>query len=293
MLIISVNFIVMKVVKVLFAFLVLLSVWLESKAQGPIPPPPEVWITEVMYNPPESGIDSLEFVELRSYYALFQLDGFKFDSGIDYEFPAGARADSNGYVIVARDSVAFYNAFGISAYDWGGESLLNSGETISIESPYQLPDTVTYTNSTPWPDADGNGHSISLCGNTTYFANHDPSYWQASQNNTGVVVNGITIFADPGQPGNCATVGLSNQLDTETLLIYPNPTNSSFTLLFPELMDDAIFSMHDPMGSLIHYEAVTKGSSKLDKHMVLAPGIYLLKLETDEDHQAQYLVVTE
>lgn len=273
--------------------LLLLQVELTSKAQnGPPPPPPIFIITEIMYNPPETGADSLEFIEIVSNYSNFSIHNLQLVFGVDHIFPAGTTTNSNGLVIIAKDSVAFENTFGMPAYQWNSGSLLNTGETIKLINPYKTgDDSVAYANAFPWPsDADGQGHSLTLC--ETWQDNYTSVHWQASQNNTGIEVNGLMIYADPGELPNCL-VGIRPAMEKPNPQTYPNPTNGGFTLSFPELPDDAIFSIHDSNGSLVHFETVKKGTSKLEKQLGLVPGVYLLELETDEKHQAQYLIVTK
>jgi len=247
-----------------------------------------------MYNPPESGTDSLEYIGLRAYNGSMMSTGCTITGAIEFAFPPDSVLFAGAEIVVAKDSVAFQNTFGFPVFQWNSGTLNNTGESIEVRyPPGNAMDSVHYSSSAPWPtDANGTGASIVFCGNH-YSQNDEPENWQASSNNTSIVVNGMTIFADPGQSSVCQVVGLEDSKAKNFFQAYPNPSNGNFTLLFPELMDDAIFSIHDPMGSLIHFETVTKGSSKLEKHMTLAPGIYLLELETSEDRQAQYLVVTE
>ncbi len=49
----------------------------------------EIVITEIMYNPPESGTDSLEFIELYNKgVEVENLGGYYFADGIIYTFPS-------------------------------------------------------------------------------------------------------------------------------------------------------------------------------------------------------------
>lgn len=263
-------------------------------AQSGIPPPPTIRITEIMYNPPESGTDSLEYIEITtlSFGEPYNFNDHFFSSGIDFSFPDGVTSYDGQQVIIAKDSIAFENQFGIQAFQWNNSSLLNSGEGLTIRNDNWLVDTVYYSNSTPWPsNADGLGSSLIRC--SYWESGTAPTHWQASENNTGIIVNGITIYADPGQVGLCTTVGVAELGESEEFRAYPNPSKGGFTLLFKELEDDAIFSIHDSKGSLIHYETVVQGLSALEKQMALAPGLYWLELETDETHQAQYLIISD
>lgn len=279
--------------KKLYFLLILITICFSKVfSQGP---PPALVITEIMYNPPEAGIDSLEFIELRLLNGLEAVPilNFQFVSGIDYIFPFGAQTDANGYVIVAKDSVAFENTFGIPAYQWNNSSLLNTGETITLLNPYQfLDDSVAYDNSFPWPtEADGQGHSLVLCD--IYADNYGPENWQASQNNTGIVVNGITIYADPGQSSSCLEVGVAERSEEIGFQVYPNPSNGNFSLQFPELKYDAVVSIYDPKGSLVQSSVLQKGTVRMEMQMRLEAGIYLIRLESDELQQTQRLVITE
>ncbi len=236
-------------------------------------------ITEIMYNPPEMGADSLEFIELKCNYAFLSLENFRFTSGIDYEFPIGAETDMGGYVIVAKDSVAFENTFGIPAYDWGNSSLLNSGEMIMLISPYKLNDSVEYSNSLPWPaGADGTGSSLVFCGNKSeenYYANG----WQTSQNNTGIEVNGMTIYADPGQSSECTAVGVTDHGDSGSFLLHPNPNNGTFEVFVIDGQQDIVIELYDVSGKVVHSEPVgSQGNASIQLDPGVRNGIYILRV---------------
>ncbi|MDP6907913.1 MAG: T9SS type A sorting domain-containing protein [Flavobacteriales bacterium] len=262
-------------------------------AQGP--PPGWPFISEIMYNSPESGQDSLEFIEITPDYISGSVaPGDYFSSGIDFTFPAGG----NYYqiVVIAKDSVAFENAFGIPAFQWNNSALLNSGEAIVLRhADGGIIDSVFYQPSSPWPtEANGNGHSIEMCSIDFAADSNDPNNWAASQSNTAVVVNGMTIYASPGvHTGNCITVGVEEARGSEEFQAYPNPTEGGFALSLPEFDDDAVFSIRDMKGSLVHFETVPKGVSKLEKQLNLARGVYVLKLVIGEQHYTQHLMVTE
>lgn len=247
-----------------------------------------------MYNPPESGADSLEYIEVIGLWTgSINLNGWSISGGIEYTFPNGVSLPSGDRLIIAKDSVAFENAFGIPAVQWDSGSLLNSGEGLAAkQSGGWLVDTMYYANSGSWPpNADGLGSSLIRCN--YYNDGTDPANWQSSQNNTGIEVNGITILASPGQAESCTTVDVGEPSTAMMFQTYPNPTAGGFTVRLPELNEQAVFSVHDSNGSLIHYETLKKGTTQLIKEMTLAPGIYILELETDEKQQTQYLVVTE
>jgi len=62
----------------------------------------DIVITEIMYNPPESGTDSLEFVEiLNNSGAAYDMTGASFTDGFNFTFPTLSLADGE-YVVVAK-----------------------------------------------------------------------------------------------------------------------------------------------------------------------------------------------
>lgn len=129
-----------------------------------------VVINEIHYNPVEAGAS---FVELfnNSGSALFDLSGFRLD-GVGYTFPEGVLMPPGGFLVLAKDRVAFAAAYG-SAIPVFGEfsgSLNNGGEHLKLVKPLALGGTndlvvsdVRYDNHLPWPtNADGFGPSLQL-----------------------------------------------------------------------------------------------------------------------------------
>ena len=68
----------------------------------------DVVITEIMYNPPESGTDTLEYIEFFNNTAnVIDLENYSFD-GVQYTFPAVSFA-ANTFIVIAKDSMALVN----------------------------------------------------------------------------------------------------------------------------------------------------------------------------------------
>ena len=163
-----------------------------------------VVITEIMYNPPESGTDSLEFIEFfNPGPGNIQMEGWTV-IGLEFTFPA-YELPADGYVVVAVDSQAFVNNFGTSLEvfqtDEGG--LNNGGETITIsDANGNLIDEVTYDDEAPWPlGTDGDGASIVLCDPAE--DNSIATNWQAASTEVGVEINGNMLLANPGAASDC------------------------------------------------------------------------------------------
>ncbi len=159
-----------------------------------------------MYNPPESGTDTLEYLELVNLMDIpVDLTGYFFSSGVVYTFPSMILPEY-GYMVICKDSIRFSQVFGLTAFQWSTGSLDNTGETIVLSNAQgQTVDSVSYSDQGGWPGlpTDGNGSSLVLCD---AFGDHnDPANWQAASTATGVYINGIELKANPLAPSSCKT----------------------------------------------------------------------------------------
>lgn len=156
-------------------------------------------INEIMFNPPESGDDSLEYIEvLNASNASINLAGYKIADGVSFNMP-NINLGAGQILLVAKDSVAMQIVFNKTAYQWvSGGSLNNSGELVTIRnSVNDIIDAVTYADVAPWPtEADGFGASLELCDPS--LDNNVGDNWRASTAITGKIINNIEIKATPG-----------------------------------------------------------------------------------------------
>lgn len=164
-------------------------------------------ITEIMYNPPEGGVDSLEFVEIyNNGTTATDLTGYTL-SGIAYTFPSVTLA-AGGYYVVGVNASAFNTVYGIAADGIATGGLSNSGEAVILRNPMgMIADSVNYEDNAPWPSGsgaglpDGGGSSVVLCD--TASNNADGANWNASITSVGVTINGNAVLASPGVGNNC------------------------------------------------------------------------------------------
>lgn len=159
---------------------------------------PEIVITEIMYNPPESGTDSLEFLELYNNGAeTVNLEGFYFSEGVEYIFPSIDLLPDN-YMLVAMNSAAMLSTFGVDAQQWTGGALSNGGEDIVLHDAFDnIIDSLTYDDALPWDTlADGYGPSLTLCNPDV--DNSVAENWTHSVNFAAVNAAGDSIWATPG-----------------------------------------------------------------------------------------------
>lgn len=158
---------------------------------------PEIVITEIMYNPPESGNDSLEFIELYNNGSqAVDLDGFQFVDGITHTFGPVVLNPAE-YLVVSIDSVAMLNTFGLTVYEWQSGALSNSGELIQlVDGSGAFVDSVHFDDATPWDTlCDGTGPSLTLCDPS--LDNSLAESWSASTEFAATNANGDTIWATP------------------------------------------------------------------------------------------------
>jgi Lamin Tail Domain/Bacterial Ig domain/Secretion system C-terminal sorting domain len=195
--------------KCLLSLLMTFAVGLSVQAQ--------VVISEIMYNPPESGTDTLEYIEIfNTTNASINLAGWSL-FGVDLTFPAGTNLAAGAYLVTAKSSNAIQVIFNKPSIQWTSGALSNSGEALKLlNASGALIDSVTYGNAAPWPTgAAGNGNSLVLCD-----ANADnslPSSWSDATTLTTAVINGKQVFANPAAASGCVT-GLVAQPDIADLV---------------------------------------------------------------------------
>ena len=183
--------------KTLLTLLICVSLLAAAQAQ--------IVITEIMYNPPESGQDTLEYVELyNNTNATVDVSGWSFTQGFEFVFPAGFTIPANGYVVIAKNIAYFQSKFGFAPLEWvTGGALTNSGEDLELrDANGNVIDYVDYKNASPWPmEPNGNGPSLVLCDPSA--DNSQPGSWQGASNSTGIIINGKEVKANPGAAATC------------------------------------------------------------------------------------------
>ncbi|MFP4469127.1 MAG: lamin tail domain-containing protein [Bacteroidales bacterium] len=159
---------------------------------------PFLVITEIMYNPPEAGNDSLEFLEIyNNDINAVDLTDYYFSEGIEFTFPA-ATINPGEYLLVSVNAQAMYNTFGVTAYQWTNGALNNGGEDVQLMDKFgNLVDMVDYSPELPWDTlADGYGPSLTFCNPD--LDNNIAENWTISTEFAAVNTANDTIWATPG-----------------------------------------------------------------------------------------------
>jgi hypothetical protein len=129
---------------------------------------PPLVITRIMYHPDTTAAfpnDDLEFIEITNNSdQTVSLAGVYFSgTGLVYQFPAYAVLGPRGACVLASDVVSFKSFYGCDATGKFTRHLSNNGQKIVLADGYgNVIDYVNYTDSIPWPDADGNGLYLKL-----------------------------------------------------------------------------------------------------------------------------------
>ncbi|RFC53280.1 lamin tail domain-containing protein [Brumimicrobium aurantiacum] len=168
----------------------------------------DIVITEIMYNPPESGQDSLEFIELYNNDNIsVDLNGWSFSQGVSHTFGT-VTMNPGEYLVVAVDAAAIQNVFGYStAIEWTSGGLSNGGEDIIlVDGGGATIDVVDFDDGGVWPSGssagnpDGGGASLVLCDPNS--DNDNGINWIASTSSTNVITNGKEVLGSPGAADN-------------------------------------------------------------------------------------------
>ena len=162
------------------------------------PQDPKIVINEIMYNPPEAGNDTLEYIELYNADDIaHNLQGWKFSKGVDFIFPS-VTINPGEYLVTAIKASAMMNTFGVTALQWSSGALSNSGEQIELlDNLGNVVDNVTYGTNSPWPAA-ANNHGPSLSLIDPLLDNSLAINWAPETALAGVNSAGKPIYGTPG-----------------------------------------------------------------------------------------------
>jgi hypothetical protein len=147
---------------------------------------PAIVINEIHYNPcTDQGDDTLyEFIELYNNDANpVDLSDWSFADGVVFTFPQGTSIAAGEYIIVTV-LAATYAGNGYQVFEWTDGGVNNSGEPVTlVDASSTIIDQVSYSDGSPWPNADGNCSSLELMDVNT--DNSDPANWQSSYTPNG------------------------------------------------------------------------------------------------------------
>jgi hypothetical protein len=222
---------------------------------------PPLVITRIMYHPstslefPEG--DDLEYIEITNNGdQTVSLTGIYFaGTCITYQFPPNSSITPHSSLILASDQQTFRLKYGFSPFGKYTKHLSNKSENIVLSDGFgNIIDNVNYSDTVPWPEADGNGYYLKLI--SAGLDNNDPTSWIAS--NDVITSSGEIIAYD-------------------NLQIYPNPVSDVLTINSDS--EIKTLSLADLYGHIII--TVNPDSQFYELNMSqLSEGIYFLRIGT-------------
>ncbi len=246
-------------------------------------------ITEIMYNPPESGTDSLEFIEIYNNDAVaVDLLNYKISYGTTFKvFNTSYSIAPGEYAIIAVNPSAVDAFYGVSSIAGPTVGISNGGTFIKLNSPSGLlVDSVSYLPASPWPvEANGGGASLTLCDPNT--DNSDVNNWSASTNLVGVIAT-VNVYADPND--NCTPDAVAEFPET-TLSLFPNPASDRMSIAVPE--NASVISIFNNMGMLVTTINAMPSSVQEMDISGLSSGLYYLNLQLNngENITGSFMIV--
>ena len=222
---------------------------------------PPLVITKIMYNPATSVAfpvsDDLEFIEIKNNgEENVNMTGVYFSgTGLVFQFPSNYVMTPVSSVILASNASAFENKYGIAPFGQFTRNLSNKNQSIVLADAFgNIIDSVSYYDSAPWPDADGNGYCLKLTD--PFLDNSLPSSWIASND---ILFSVNDIFAD------------------KNIHVYPNPVND--ILRIEAASEIKSFSLYDFRGRLLSSENVNREFFESDMRS-FPGGVYIIKMVT-------------
>ncbi len=246
---------------------------------------PKIVLTEIMYNGPEAGTDTTEFIEIYNNDSLsHNLSDWFIDDAFDFVFPDVDIAPGE-YLLISLDSTAMRNTFDVASFEWASGGLSNGGESISLKNADStLIFSVTYGDGGDWPSApDGGGPSLTFC--VPSLQNDDPANWSASVDFAAINAAGDTIWASPG--AGCAHMpqlfSLATGWNMLSFNVQPGQTDL-MEILQPLIDDGKLIKVIDGNGDII--QEMPWGWVNNIGDMTIGEG-YLLKLSDDGELMLQ------
>ena len=191
--------------KIFYSLFVLLALGYSAQAQS------SLLFTEFSYDSPESGTDSLEFIEIyNNSNTSIDVSGYKLLFGSTpaerFVFPANTSLSANQVVVIAVNAGALQRQFNMATlpYEWTGTNGLgNSGSKLILRDAANVTlDSVSYTSGNAPTGTNGNGKTAVLCDLSS--DNNQMSNWSASTmailntDGTPRLINGKALYGSPG-----------------------------------------------------------------------------------------------
>lgn len=234
---------------------------------------PPLVINRIDYHPGTSAQfpddNDQEFIEIiNNSNEPVVLTGMYFrGTGFVYQFPPNAVLPAHGIIQLANDRDIFNQKYGYMPFGQFTRNLSNGSQKLTLADGFgNVIDEVEYSDSDPWPAADGNGMYIKLT---------DPGL----DNNVGV---NWTPSNEAITSTEVHVVGIDERKILR-LEIFPVPTDQTLSLRSETILD--YLQLRDLHGRLLEARAVNHKEATIDLGKY-SPGVYFLTV-----HSGNYSIV--
>ena len=220
---------------------------------------PPLVISRIMFNPPATTWfpdgEELEFIEITNAGETeINLSGIYFPgTGLVYQFPYNSTLAPDTSIYLAANSSTFPSKYGFEPFGQFTRHISNEGQNIILSDAFgNVIDNVQFSDTLPWPEADGNGYYLKL--KDASLDNNIPGNWIASND---MILSSGDISNNNG------------------LVLYPNPVHNMLRIKSERTIIS--LDLYDMTG---HLEAsVNAGSNSFELNMEQMPaGVYILKV---------------
>lgn len=232
---------------------------------------PSLVITKINYNPNVStnfpNSNDLEFIEIRNTgNTTVNLTGvYLKELGLSYQFPANSTLLANQGLYIASNKTAFQAKYSITPFGQFSRNLSNTSQKIILADGFgNTIDFVEYSNTTPWPAADGNGNYIQL-SNTDLDNALGENWIAASDNNLSIIENS----------------------DLKNLILYPNPVTNTLTIQASKPIVN--YKMYDELGRLLYESKHDSNTIKTD-WSAYPKGIYFISVSNENGKSTKKVI---
>lgn len=232
---------------------------------------PSLVITKINYNPGTSASfptsNDLEFIEIKNTGSTtVNLTGvYLRELGVSYQFPASSTITANQSIYITSNKTAFESKYGVTAFGQFSRNLPNTSQKIVLADGFgNTIDSVEYSNTAPWPSADGNGNYLQL--SSTDLDNALPSSWTAASDNN---------------------LSLPENNELKNLILYPNPVTNSLTIQASQPI--LTYKMYDELGRLLHESKQNTTTLKTDWSSY-PQGIYFISISNENGRSTKKII---
>ncbi|WP_082603501.1 CotH kinase family protein [Flavobacterium sp. Root901] len=232
---------------------------------------PSLVITKINYNPGVSANfptgNDLEFIEIKNTgNTTVNLTGvYLKELGLSYQFPANSTLAANQTLYITSSKSTFESRYGITAFGQFSRNLSNTSQKIVLADGFgNTIDTVEYSNTSPWPNADGNGSYLQL--SSTDLDNALASSW------TAVSDNNLALTENP---------------ELKNVVLYPNPIKNSLTIQASKPILN--YKVYDVSGRLVYESKQDSNTIKTD-WSAYPKGVYFISISNENGSSTKKVI---